>query len=307
MTRRRLFRYLFMLCFVWFLFVLCFGGETVKGAKIPMILYGTAWKGDDTTQFVRQAIENGFVGIDTAAQPKHYREELVGKGIQQMIYEEHITRDQLFIQTKFTPLSGQDPQNLPYDPTVSLEQQVYQSFDKSLRNLQTHYIDSLLLHSPLDTHSRTREVWQAMERLHDTGKVLQLGISNVYDLQTLVQLWEDSRIKPTMVQNRFYKTSNYDREIRTFCVEKGITYQSFWSLTANRHILQSSVVQHLAKKHSKTAEQIFLRFLMGLGIVPLSGTRNPVHMKQDIETTNTFELRAGEMMLIEEQLYASEG
>ena len=60
-----------------------------------------------------------------------------------------LTRGDLFLQTKFTPLSGHYRKQIPYDPNASLCEQVAQSFAAALRNLQTDYLDSFLLHSPL--------------------------------------------------------------------------------------------------------------------------------------------------------------
>lgn len=46
----------------------------------PYLLYGTAWKEENTASLVTQAIHAGFRFIDTACQPKHYNEAGVGKG-----------------------------------------------------------------------------------------------------------------------------------------------------------------------------------------------------------------------------------
>lgn len=71
-----------------------------KLGKIPPLLYGTAWKGEATSSLVLTAIASGFKGIDTAAQRKHYREDLVGAGIEQAEKELGISRDMLWLQTK---------------------------------------------------------------------------------------------------------------------------------------------------------------------------------------------------------------
>ena len=81
------------------------------------MIYGTAWKKDDTARLVELAIQSGFRAIDTACQPKHYNEKQVGTGIQNSIKNLDISRDDLFIQTKFTPVDGQDLNNIPvYQP-----------------------------------------------------------------------------------------------------------------------------------------------------------------------------------------------
>jgi len=56
-------------------------------SRIPAFLYGTAWKKERSTDLVFQALKAGFVGIDTAAQPKHYREDLVGEGVKQFLID----------------------------------------------------------------------------------------------------------------------------------------------------------------------------------------------------------------------------
>ena len=128
------------------------------------IIYGTAWKKADTSRLVTLAIEQGFRAIDTACQPKHYNEVGVGEGIAAALGA-GLNRGDLFIQTKFTPVSGQDPANLPYDRDAALAVQVAQSFEASERHLQTDYVDSLILHSPLAHASQTLEAWRAMEAL----------------------------------------------------------------------------------------------------------------------------------------------
>jgi diketogulonate reductase-like aldo/keto reductase len=76
---------------------------------------------------------------------------LVGAAVQEAITTGMVTREQLFLQTKFTSVNGQDPTNIPYDPKASLSDQVRQSFEVSLRHFGTEYMDSLVLHSPMRT------------------------------------------------------------------------------------------------------------------------------------------------------------
>ncbi|MBU0721336.1 aldo/keto reductase [bacterium] len=254
---------------------------TNAGIKMPKILYGTAWKKEKTTDLVVKAVEAGFRGIDTACQPKHYAQERVGDALK-ILNKKGIRRDSLFIQTKFTPLAGQDPNNIPYDKNAPLLVQVAQSFARSQSDLQTQYVDSLVLHSPLFPMSHLLEVYNAMQNLHDKGLAMQLGISNCYDLSVLKRLYEESRVKPSVLQNRFYSESGYDKEIRRWCKSKGIIYQSFWSLTANPHLLESPTIVQLALKYKKTEAQILFKYLNSQEIVPLTGTASQTHMMEDL-------------------------
>jgi diketogulonate reductase-like aldo/keto reductase len=246
----------------------------------PTIIYGTAWKKGETSRLVESAIRQGFRGIDTACQPKHYDEAGVGAGVAAALNDELSRRD-LYLQTKFTPESGQDPARIPYDPTAPLPAQVAQSFAASLRNLQTDYLDCLVLHSPMDSAARTLEVWRAMESLVAAGGVRQLGISNC-ELAELRDLHHSARIKPAVVQNRFYAETGYDREIRAFCRNQQIRYQSFWTLSANPKVLAHATVTGLASNYGRTAAQILFRYLTQIDVSPLIGTRSAAHMREDL-------------------------
>ena len=79
--------------------------KNMLATKRPYLIYGTAWKKDKTASLVTQAIHAGFRFIDTACQPKHYNENGVGLGIQTAINSLGLSREDIFIQTKFTSLS----------------------------------------------------------------------------------------------------------------------------------------------------------------------------------------------------------
>ena len=255
-----------------------------QNIPIPCMIYGTAWKKERTADLVALALENGFRGVDTACQPKHYEEALVGEGCERF-YAKGGKREELFIQTKFTPYNGQDgqvPLRLPYDPLAPLEEQIITSCRVSKQNLRTNYLDSLLLHSPLFPYNNLLKAWRVLESLFEKGDVRQIGISNCYDLLLLKNLYEDAQIKPSVVQNRFYADVHYDKTLRAWSNEKGIIYQSFWTLSANPHILHSSVLKGIAQQYIKSAEQIFYRYVSQKGIIPLNGTTSSLHMKEDL-------------------------
>jgi diketogulonate reductase-like aldo/keto reductase len=267
-------------------------------SPIPKIIYGTAWKKADTALLVSAALRQGFRAIDTACQPKHYDEAGVGASI--AAGRGDLTRAELYLQSKFTPLSGQDPARIPYDPEASLPDQVAQSFAASLRNLQTSYLDCLILHSPL-ARPQTLEVWRAMESLVETRGVRRLGISNCYRLDDLEALYESARIKPSVIQNRFHAETGYDRELRSYCRAQRIIYQSFWTLTANPHLLAHRTITGLAKTYGRTPAQILFRYLTQSGVVPLTGTRSEAHMREDL-CVFEFELADSELDAVDSLL-----
>ena len=266
---------------------------TSAGIKMPWMIYGTAWKKERTADLVVKAIQAGFRGIDTACQPKHYNEPLIGVALNRL--KDHgFKRETLFLQTKFTPLSGQDPAQVPYDINSPIELQVAQSFEASKKNLQTEYIDSLVLHSPIAPHAVLMKVWNAMEKIQKTGGARQLGISNCYDSEVIKALYTDASVKPAVLQNRFYQDTGYDADLRHWCSNHGVIYQSFWTLTANPHVLNSNAIRTIAEKYGKTEAQIFFRYLNQSGIVPLTGTCSEKHMKEDLGVFD-FELSSDEL------------
>ncbi|MGA6988128.1 MAG: aldo/keto reductase, partial [Terriglobales bacterium] len=201
-------------------------------------LYGTAWKEERTSDLVELALRMGFRAIDTANQRRHYFEEGVGQGLAAAYRTDLVTRDDLFLQTKFTYQRGQD-HRLPYDPAASLSVQVTQSMASSLDHLGTDHVDSYVLHGPAESDDWTdddTEVWDAMSRERDAGRTVLLGVSNV-SVEHLQQMALARAELPAFVQNRCYARHGWDRETRQFCREHKIIYQGFSLLTANREVL----------------------------------------------------------------------
>jgi diketogulonate reductase-like aldo/keto reductase len=266
---------------------------SARGTRVPRLIYGTAWKKERTAALVERALAAGVRGIDTACQPKHYDEPGVGRGVA-AAGARGIARAELYLQTKFTEISGQDPKRVPYDAAASLPEQVRQSCQASLLNLQTAYLDCLVLHSPLSPFERTLQVWREFEALVDRGLVRELGLSNCYELRQLETLYAAARVKPLVLQNRFHAAHGYDREIRAFCLARGMLYQSFWTLSANRQLLARANVCALAARYAVTPTQLFFRGLTQIGIVPLTGTTSAEHLAQDLAIFD-FELSSTDL------------
>jgi diketogulonate reductase-like aldo/keto reductase len=259
---------------------------TKQTSFIPDFLYGTAWKEDRTPALTELALRMGFRGIDTANQRRHYFESGVGQGLAAAYQAGVVTRTDLFLQTKFTYQRGQD-HRLPYDPAASLSDQVSQSMASSLEHLGTDYVDSYVLHGPssYDWTEADAEVWEAMIRERDAGRTRFLGVSNV-SLQHLEQMAVAHPEAPVFVQNRCFAHLGWDRDIRLFCRERKIIYQGFSLLTANPEVLQHPLVTVLATRANVMPAQIVFAFARTIGILPMTGTSNTEHMKQDLASLN---------------------
>ena len=252
-------------------------------SPIPDFLYGTAWKKEGTAILTELALRNGFRGIDTANQRRHYFEAGVGQGLAVAYRAGVVRREDLFLQTKFTYQRGQD-HRLPYDPAARLSLQVTQSMSSSLEHLGTDYVDSYILHGPSSSFDWTdadAEVWEAMRRERDAGRTLLLGVSNA-SLRHLEQMARIHNEAPAFVQNRCFARLGWDREVRNFCQKRKIVYQGFSLLTANVEALHHPVIADIASQAHATPAQVVFAFSRAVGILPMTGTSDAEHMRQDL-------------------------
>jgi len=270
-----------------------------RPSSVPDFLYGTAWKEERTPALVELALRAGFRGVDTANQRRHYFEAGAGQGLAAAYRAGVVVRADLFLQTKFTYRPGQD-HRLPYDPAASLSMQVAQSLASSLEHLGTDHVDSYVLHGPASGYGWTdadSEVWEAMRKERDAGRTRLLGVSNV-SLRHLEQMVDVLSEAPAFVQNRCYAHFGWDRDVRSFCSQRKIIYQGFSLLTANAELLEHPVVTGLAAAASATPAQVVFAFARAVGMVPLTGTSNAEHMKQDL-ASRSLALAPGGVRAIE--------
>ncbi|HET7909116.1 MAG TPA: aldo/keto reductase [Nitrospira sp.] len=271
---------------------------TYNGVAIPSFMYGTAWKKADTTRLVLEAVRAGFQAIDTANQLVHYDEARVGEALVRL-GQDGVPRDTLFVQTKFTPVNGQDHRT-PYDINATLTTQVRQSFESSLTHLHTDYLDAYLLHGPYHRGGlgpEDWEVWSAMESLYTSGRAKLIGVSNVSAGQ-LALLCEQATYRPMVVQNRCYAALGWDKAVRELCRAHGIVYQGFSLLTANREVFVDPAIRAMAEQYRTGVAQVVFRFAMQVGMVPLTGTTQAQHMADDLGA-DRFTLTPDEVTRIE--------
>lgn len=256
----------------------------VQGVRVPLLIYGTAWKEDATAPLTRQALNAGFRGIDTANQRRHYFEAGVGEAVRLAIAQGALKPDELFLQTKFTFAEGQD-HRLPYDPREPTALQVKHSFQSSLEHLGVDHLDGYLLHGPSlreGLAERDWQAWGAMEGLQQSGKARLIGVSNV-SFRQLEDLYKGARVKPALVQNRCFTRPHADREVRSFCRERGILYEGFSLLTGRFGLLEHPALRSAAARTGRTPAQVVFRFCLEQGMAVLTGTTSAEHMRQDLD------------------------
>jgi len=86
--------------------------------------------------------------------------------------------------------------------------------------------------------------------------------------------------------------------VRDLCRAHGILYQGFSLLTANQPALASPEVRSIAKRLGAGVARVIFRFSMQIGMLPLTGTTNSQHMKDDLRA-HELKLSPEELSLIE--------
>lgn len=155
--------------------------KTIKlnnGVDMPLEGFGVFQIAPDACEAaVLNALETGYRMIDTA-QP-YYNEEGLGRAVN----ASGLPREDIFVVTKVWISNAG-------------EEKAAASIDASRANLQSDYIDLLLIHQPFSDYYGT---YRAMQKALAAGKVRAIGLSNFYDARFL-DLAENMEIKPAVVQ-----------------------------------------------------------------------------------------------------------
>ena len=242
-----------------------------NGVKMPLIGFGTFMLGGEACKnAVAAAIQSGYRMIDTAE--AYGNEKEVGDGIKQS----GIDRRELFLVTKVN-----------FKSYENAEKTVNQSF----ANLQTDYLDLLLLHWPFANYYAA---WRGLEKLYAEGKVRAIGVSN-FEPDQLLDLIAYNKVVPAVNQ---IETNLYcqRRTERGWMDKKNVAHMAYAPLgQGNRNeMFQEPAVLALAEKYGKTPAQILLRFLTQKGIAVIPRSAKPEHIKENF-TLFDFTLTLDEM------------
>lgn len=245
-----------------------------NGIKMPIVGYGTYKITDkiDARQCVIDALETGYRRIDTATL---YRNE---KEIGLAVKESGIPRQELFIATKlWTDV-------LSYDQTL-------QTFEIMCENLQSSYIDLLMIHWPTKANI---EVWSAMEKLYSDGFVKAIGVSNFKE-HHIEEIMANGHIKPMIDQIEFHPIFQ-QRDLCDYCQKNNILIEA-WSPLMRGKALDLQQLVSIGMKHNKSASQVIIRYDIQSGLAVIPKTTNKERMRENIDVFD-FELSNEEMLSI---------
>lgn len=251
-----------------------------NGVKIPQLGMGV-WKTPvkETATMVKNALENGYVLIDTAKQ--YGNEAGVGQGMQAAIDDGKVTRDDIFLTTKIFNGDQGD-----YD-------RVRKGVEGQLKALQTNHVDLLLEHWPVN--DRYVETWKAFEAILADGQAKAIGVCN-FDNGRMINLIDHAKVLPAVNQIEFnpgiiqHNIIKLDRSL-------GIQIEA-WSPLGHGRLLNEPVIEQIAKAHGKTAAQVILRWGLQHDVIELSKTSHVARMKENADIFD-FTLTPFEMMQID--------
>jgi 2,5-diketo-D-gluconate reductase A len=253
--------------------------QTVKlnnGIEIPILGFGVFQVTDpaECERSVVDAIQTGYNHIDTAA--SYMNEEAVGRGIKQS----GVPREKLFITTKLWIQSN------GYEETLK-------AFERSLKRLQVDYLDLYLIHQPFgDVYGE----WQAMEELHQQGKVRAIGVSN-FQPDRIMDLMIHNKITPAVNQ---IEVNPFQQQIdtQTFLKDNNVQVEAWAPFAEGKNnIFQNETLLSIAAKHNKSVAQVILRWLVQRGIIALAKSTRKERMMENINVLD-FELSAEDMAAI---------
>lgn len=239
---------------------------------IPQVGFGL-WQVKDQTDLDRSviaALDAGYRHFDTAQ--IYGNEAMLGTVLQKA----DLTRDELFITTKISVQNFRKPT-------------VRKSFEQSLINLQTEYVDLLLLHFPVT--GLRKGAWQVLESILADGQARSIGVSN-YTVRHLKQLKKYATVMPAVNQVELHVYLQQP-ELLEYCKQEGIVVEAYSPLAHGKG-LDDETLAKLAKKYSKTPAQIMLRWCLQVGAIPLPKSVTPERIVQNIDIFD-FKLSAADM------------
>lgn len=242
-----------------------------NGVQMPLVGFGTFMlDGETCTEAVSTAIKSGYRMIDTAE--AYGNEKAVGDGIKRS----GIDRRELFVVTKVNFKSYENAEK---------------AVTQSLANLQTDYIDLLLLHWSFANYYAA---WRVLEKLYAEGTVRAIGVSN-FEPDRLLDLIAYNKVIPAVdqIETNLYCQRGSERG---WMDKKQVAHMAFAPLGqgCRNEMYREPAVLALAEKYGKTPAQVLLRFLTQKGITVIPRSTKPEHIKENFDLFG-FTLTGDEM------------
>lgn len=249
-----------------------------NGIDMPLLGFGVFQITDENVceQSVLNALKTGYRMIDTAA--CYGNERAVGNAIK----KSKISREEIFISSKVWI------QDAGYEATKA-------SFEKTLDNLQTDYLDLYLIHMPYGNYHGS---WDAMEELYQEGKIKAIGVCNFLP-DRLIDLILSHNIVPMVNQielHPFYQEKELCKIMEKYDI-KPMAWAPF--AEGQNHIFENEILVRVGEKYKKSAAQVILRWLRQEQIIAIPKSIHTERIRENFNVDD-FKLSKEDMSRIEQ-------
>lgn len=223
---------------------------------------------------IMTALNNGYRSFDTAQ--LYNNEKILGEAF----VNSGVARQELFLTTKVSNL------NQGYEQTLK-------SFEQSLKDLQTDYLDLFLVHWPLKNHFF--DTWKAIEQLYETKMVRAIGVCNFH--QSHFELLKTrANIKPMINQIEIHPYL-VQKELIEYLNKEQIAIEA-WSPLARGRVVEEPLLINIGQKYQKSSSQVTLRWHVQKDLIVIPKSVNPLRIAENMQIFD-FELTDTEMQQID--------
>lgn len=244
-----------------------------NGVQLPKVGFGVYKIKNQHEDVLVSALQSGYRHLDTAA--IYHNEEIVADAIR----KSGVKRSDIFLTTKLW--------------SSDVGAKTTQAFEKSLRKLQTDYVDLYLIHWPVKGYM---ESWHTLEQLYHAGKIRAISVSN-FEREHLDTIMREGTVVPAVNQ---VQTNPYlqQEELHSYLKTHGIQQVGWGPFgQGNKMMFQDPVLTGIARNHGKTTAQIMLRWSIQRDIAVIPKSANPERLRMNLALFD-FQLSAEEMRLI---------
>lgn len=275
---------------------------TKSGLAVPPVGLGSfPLQGREMADVVKACIKEGYRLIDTS---DDYEGEIgIGIAIKELVEEGFCNREDVFLQTKISNNDSYNDEPLralyftEYSPLMkrhTVREIVREKVATSLREMQTDYIDSLLVHFPYEPYYI--DIWKEVITLQKEGVVRYIGVSNFHP-NHISKIIEATGVKPSI--NEIYLSPIGTKESQVqYANDNDIllnTYSPLMDLAYHR--FDEGRLDDICRKYQKSYAQIVLRWNIERGSIPLPKTKNPKRLKENFDIFD-FSLTKEEVQFI---------
>lgn len=227
------------------------------GLEIPVLGFGLyKVASEDVTTVVADALDAGFRLFDSAEFYGTESETAAAIG----------DRDDVVVHTKYWG------EVQSYDGAL-------RAFDASEAAFGVDRIGCYMIHWPRPSQDRYVEVWRALIRLRDEGRVPSIGVANFKETE-IRRLGDETGVLPAINQVELQPWLP-QIELREFHAAHGIVTQA-WSPLARGRILGDPVLTEIARVHGTSTATVVLAWHLALGHTVVAKTVHPDRMRQNL-------------------------